>query len=539
MVLQRIMRTLLILFALLISVSLDAQINALMKRSVFSGLTDPRTIDSLDVWFRATDALDSLGNPATNNKGVHTLTDLSGNGHNATAVGGAGKAPVWKSTDGVSGKPTMQFDGTNDYLATSAYFWGSDDITIFVVMKFGNPTRDAAEMIVSKNEATGNTRQFQYYGQNVAGGLRGQLQVSADGVAITVFGFTANNWKKGNYAVHTVTSNATTATFYRFGNNVDGADVSVGNIFNSSVPRLSIGANNVINSPSSFLQGNISEIIIYRRGLTAAEIAAVEEYLYYQYYPSTLPSQVDSLFYHFDANQGALDSLGAPAINNKGVWSWADLSGRNYYVTAAGGSGTAPVFKTGALAGYPGIQFDGSNDFLASVAHFWGSDDITVIVAIKFVDAGRDVNESIIGKYETTAPEADHRQWIVSGANDAGENRVRIGGSNNGTAAQFWQKSYPVKSTAWKLHAYVDDNSSFAWYEDGSSITIDASTTNGTKSAIADFNTVKLGIGAGTVTVTPSGFFQGTIAEIIVYSKALSTTERTAIEYYLMHKYRL
>lgn len=252
----------------------------------------------------------------------------------------------------------------------------------------------------------------------------------------------------------------------------------------------------------------------------------------------TSPLAIDSLYYWFDASQGVTDSLGGAIANNEGVGTWNDLSGNGRHVTQTTNT-DRPVYKTGAVSGYPGIQFDGSDDFLASAAHFWGSDDMTIILVIKFVDAGRDVNENVIGKYENAAPEADHRQWILSGANDAGENRVRIGGSNDGTAAQFWQKSYPVKSTAWKLHVYVDDNSSFSWYEDGASITIDASTSNGTKTAIANFNTVKLGIGAGTVTVTPSGFFQGTISEILVWSKVLSTNERTAMQTYLNRKYDL
>jgi hypothetical protein len=48
-----------------------------------------------------------------------------------------------------------------------------------------------------------------------------------------------------------------------------------------------------------------------------------------------------------------------------------------------------------------------------------------------------------------------------------------------------------------------------------------------------------LAIGALTTASTPNAFLQGSISEIIVYSRALTTGERTAIENYLNKKYDL
>lgn len=240
----------------------------------------------------------------------------------------------------------------------------------------------------------------------------------------------------------------------------------------------------------------------------------------------TSPLDLDSLFYWFAADQGVTDSLGGAIATDEGVGTWADLSGNGYDVTQAT-NGARPVYKaTGGPGSKPTIQFDGSNDFLASAAHWWGSDDLTVFVVTKFGNATRVVNDRVLGKAITTT---NQRQWFVF-AGSSGSYRITLLTSTNGTAQA--QAEGASKSTTWKVHAITSTGSNdAAFYEDGNT-----TTSTSTSSAILDSSIPELYIGTTGGLVS---YFQGSISEIIVYSRALTTAERQAIETYLNRKYDL
>ena len=252
----------------------------------------------------------------------------------------------------------------------------------------------------------------------------------------------------------------------------------------------------------------------------------------------TSPLGVDSLFYWFDAGAGVTDSLGGAIATDEGVGTWNDQSGNGRHVTQTTDT-DRPVYKaTGGPGSKPCIQFDGTDDFLASAAHFWGSDDLTVIVVCKFADAGRDVSEQVVSRSEATG---NKRQWRLSGRNDAGGNKMELvlDSSGAGTGASQRANQDGVKSATWRLISATSNLSTFSWYVDGTSETntVDGGTTG--DGSVLDSSTPKLGIGATNVINAPATFLQGSISEIIVYSRALTTTERAAIENYLNKKYDL
>ena len=100
-----------------------------------TGITSPLDVDSLFYWYAADQGV------TTNNNKVTQWNDLSGNGWHVTQAD-TSMAPSFEATGGPGSKPTMTFDGTDDFMASAAHWWGSDDLTMFVVMKFGNATRD-------------------------------------------------------------------------------------------------------------------------------------------------------------------------------------------------------------------------------------------------------------------------------------------------------------------------------------------------------------------------------------------------------------
>ena len=241
----------------------------------------------------------------------------------------------------------------------------------------------------------------------------------------------------------------------------------------------------------------------------------------------TSPLAIDSLYYWFDASQGVTDSLGGAIANNEGVGTWNDLSGHGYHVTQTTNT-DRPVYKTGAVSGYPGIQFDGSDDFLASAAHFWGSDNISIFVVAKWT--AETTTRVLVDKYSTVS---NKRQWRYY--YDTVADSTRFVSSTNGTSATILaiKKDIPTVGT-WILQSLISNGSSGSFYLDGSSI------KTGTTSTIYDNSLNKLGIGAAQTTDgTLAGFFHGVISEIVIFSKNLSTTEQVAIEAYLNRKYDL
>lgn len=252
----------------------------------------------------------------------------------------------------------------------------------------------------------------------------------------------------------------------------------------------------------------------------------------------TSPADIDSLFYWFEADMGVTDSLGGAIANNEGVGAWADLSGNGYDVTQTT-DGARPVYKaTGGPGSKPAIQFDGSNDFLASAAHWWGSDDLTAFVVMKFGNAMRNANEAIISKNYATG---NKRQWQVR-AGDATTSYVHtFFAFKDGMATNYIQYySNEAKGTSFKTLAWGSNGSgTVSHYDDGNSNTLTSTVFGTGDGSIFNDATALLGIGINRAGDTPNYFLQGSISAIIVYTRALTTAERTAIENYLNKKYDL
>ena len=244
----------------------------------------------------------------------------------------------------------------------------------------------------------------------------------------------------------------------------------------------------------------------------------------------TSPLDVDSLFYWYAADVGV-------TTNNNKVTQWNDLSGNGHHVTQADTS-KAPTFEaTGGPNSRPTMTFDGTDDFLASAAHFWGSDDLTVIVVMKFANATRDVNESIVGRHSTT-PLA---QWRIFGRNAAGSYAFRYVVSRDGTNPNEFYSDFSTKPTSFRAISFVSfGNITPDAFVDGAAQTetnATAGTGNGTVFDSADNG---VSVGATNALTTPVGFLQGSISEIIVFSRALTTGERSGLEQnYLCKKYGL
>lgn len=244
------------------------------------------------------------------------------------------------------------------------------------------------------------------------------------------------------------------------------------------------------------------------------------------------PDQVDSLFYWFDAQ----DISTITTTNNK-VTAWNDKSGNDYHVTQADTSKAPTYSATSGPGGSTGaMTFDGTDDFLASAAHFWGSDDITVFVVMKFANATRDTFNFVLTRWNYTNAK---RQWQFSTGNNTSDPpnyRPFFRTVHTVTSGKIYQIP-DGSNTAFALHSIsVNGSGTETWAIDGASKVVTETNLSGTY-AIQDATDYLL---IGTQNFPSPGLYARiSISEIIVFSRAITNAERQGIEAYLSSKYNL
>jgi hypothetical protein len=240
----------------------------------------------------------------------------------------------------------------------------------------------------------------------------------------------------------------------------------------------------------------------------------------------TSPLDLDSLFYWYAADVGVTDSVGSPIENNDGVGQWNDLSGNGRHLASSlessitwcntCGPGSMPAMQKA-------LPLEGR---LAEIdSSYWSSNEVTFFVVGKVANATANVNEA----------------WALRGKEPSGNQFRFIAGNAGFSYREFFQMSadgsvltqdiFTPKSTNWRIicHVIVANTDTSNLYINGVNQTRN---TNATQSAIY----------AGWGKLYSLFGFTGSnqsISEVIVFSRALTTGERTAIENYLNKKYDL
>lgn len=287
------MKRIAFIFSLLLSClcASQAQVQMLFSADSLAGITSPADLDSLFYWFAADVAvLDSAGNSISTGEGVGTWTDLSGNGYNVVQADTT-KDPRWCATCGPNGKPAIVFNGTDEFLASTAHWWGSDDLTVFVVMKFANATRDASEVLCAVYTGGGGISWIFTSGSaSLSYGIRFGWSDDGSNLAIPQFGAKSTSYRLINCIKESTdngTSIGSTSNIDAYINSASQSQIAGGSartgILDQSVTPFSIGAANITSTPSGFLQGSISEIIVTTDAVSATTRAAIENYLNKKY----------------------------------------------------------------------------------------------------------------------------------------------------------------------------------------------------------------------------------------------------------------
>lgn len=223
---------------------------------------NPASIAGIKLHLKA-DAIAGL----TDGQAVSSWPDSSGNGFNATQGSGSYQ-PIYK-TNIKNGMPIVRFDGADDYLGVvnGAISDITSECTIFAVTATSVRTNftfvaipdDGANRLGTHTPWTDGTLYWDY----------GNL--SAGGRCSGAWGGTNGVFYQWTYL--TGGSNMKVKK-----NKTELLNLGSSSSFNASGKTLQIGGGSGV-----FVQGDIAELIFYKRRLTIDEIASVENYLSTKY----------------------------------------------------------------------------------------------------------------------------------------------------------------------------------------------------------------------------------------------------------------
>jgi hypothetical protein len=210
------------------------------------------------------------------------------------------------------------------------------------------------------------------------------------------------------------------------------------------------------------------------------------------------------------ADAQAFSSGITPAENSDTVYKWKDqsiYSNNALQITY----GNRPVLKTGIINSLPVIRFDGA----------------TTRLDLDGLDAGNNFSIFIVVKPASTSP---------VGMFDSAPGQTNVIRNNSGSW-EWWDSSPAVDLSLGNTDAVLlefihslSPTRNIDYYNNGSLI---SSNPNASEDPAAWLNP-----NIGSIN-TGESFFEGDIAEILIYAETISTTHREAVETYLMTKYGL
>ena len=312
---------------------------------------NPKHIAGLQLWLDAADQstlfdADTGGSIVTADAAVGRWMDKSGNGRNFTQDT-ANNRPLYRAA-GRNGRGTLEFDGSNDLLLGDAtqYFKSNAPFTAIFVHFVATDAASFPTLMVSKTDLTQN---FVMFESSFAGYTDYSIGTNS-GTARTRYTTAARNaWRYILFDF--VGSNPTTDASYS--GRAGGANLtrSTASAFAGNTTAVSS-----ISSAANPMKGQLSEVLVYSKVLSALERDAVEGYLAWKW-GITL----------------------APQVANAEAQDWISR------VYAAGSTVSQPVAN--AVSDFiTGCQADGIWDAMNNVVLLAGADTLTgALVPVKGV----------------------------------------------------------------------------------------------------------------------------------------------------------
>jgi len=474
---------------------------------------DPRSILGCQLWLDGADT----SSMTLSGSSVTQWNDKSGNGLNVSA---ASSQPTYV-TNGLNGLGTLAFNGSQNLSAGSVtgekLIGNTGNCAIFVVMKLNSsPGRN---MPFSWDDGNYTSRLLLQYDENSTLAVdkgtfpsRTQATISLSSSLYYIISYSQNG---ANTSLNV--NGTTVGTLTNFANNS----------ITTSTRAFNVGS--YVNGSDWNMKGNIAEILFFNTHIPN-NFQQVEGYLAHKWglqtsIPSTHPFY--SIRPHLRPFQPTdvpgcllwLDGAdtGSMTLSGSSVTQWMDKSGRGFNVATSSGA-TAPLYNSSTKE----LQFVSGNSNSFTIPQAFG--DALVGTTFSFFFIGRrTVNTTYV--------------YFLSGATSGGNQNLFIGFLSNkmeiGEYGPYASADIPTFNSPDPMRLY--------YYDIQSSTTANLimngnplSTTVSGNLFLTSFAQPELGRRYGGAV-----YHDFNLSEMVVFSPALSTSQRQQVEGYLAHKWGL
>ena len=452
--------------------------------------------------------------------GGTAAVDSSGNGNHGTLVNDPGWIP------GHSGGSALELDGTDDYVSSPAVELG-DEFTIMMLVKLPDPVPGDTRTLMANSASGDVTDGFRLFVNSSGTSDRRLVLETGNGTDTAAAETSDDDVPLDEWTHVAVVVNRGSGTAALYVNGVDVTDSSGIRTDFANDLALQLGR---MADDASFLEGQLDEIQVYGRQFGAPEIAAVAAA------QLAVPVPLAGLSLWLKADQGVT------ADSNLEVSEWTDHSGQSNHATQSTGS-LRPKLVYNAIHGQPALRLDGVDDYLDLPAATASSmslsdfrDGLTVIIvarpnalqtSARFLTLSRGAASNVMSiaynkPYSFTEISTNLEYYI----------------SNPSTGVSSVASWFALSEGQFKYHQITQTPTTGGNGDveiRGNGHVLKTGVTplpNYSTSQPRDKNYV------GRSSYSNQPFLDAEIAEILVYQRPLSESERRQVEYYLYKKYR-
>ncbi len=372
--------------------------------------------------------------------------------------------------------------------------------------------------------STSNT--WFYFARNSAGSMKGgNLSISDD--ATSRWHIVTLTWNGVSGAVSGRAIDETGELTY---SSVSAATASPSNHLYSR-----IGATTYTEAGGNAFDGQIAEVLIYNKVISSDDIKSVERYLKRKYFitQSAMPPVTNGLLVKLDGTDVTL--------SGGKVFRWkdqADFGGTEDFLNNT--SSTRPVVLKDVMMA-KGVKFDVLDFDLSASTILTCSDDsyfetntftAFAVVHSDAMDDGvsgyclmngyHDISSGLWGMGDRSSPD---NTWIMYSRNSAGNSKAL-----NLTVGADATNRWHILSMTWDGDSGVVAGHSI----DETGVQVSSSVTGATANPT---NHLYCRVGGSTYSSGGNYFFDGQMAEVLIYNRVLSENDRVAVEDFLKYKY--
>lgn len=227
--------------------------------------------------------------------------------------------------------------------------------------------------------------------------------------------------------------------------------------------------------------------------------------------------------------------INSEASNKATISNWYDINSqrmKNRNSVSQLTEASKPIYIENAINGLPAVHFDGVNDVLSKTnllgSQLFRSNQITIFIVQTFLNDRSSLPTSFFWGNDS------FQTRLLIHAALYGTIYFDFGGSGNGP---YYRISENVADSFYnkpKVLSFLHDSSNYSEIRINKTILAsDPSITN----QLPTESSYNMNIGAAQDNSGPGAFFRGYIGEVIVYDRALTNSERVAVENYLGQKW--